>query len=235
MFPYYGSKALLAEYYPKPKFNKIIEPFAGAARYSLHHWQKDVLLCDKYEVVARIWKWLIEQASKQDIMSLPDIGKGDTIKREDFDCDEQFWLMGFFCQTSASAPGQTVTEFSDGTIPQRKKFVAENLHKVKHWKIVEGVYYNLPNEEATYYIDPPYQYGGEHYVKNNKVIDFRYLSKWCKSRNGQIIVAENTKANWLPFKPLRKLNGTVHKTTEAIWSNLPIPMDNIQTKLDLNF
>ncbi len=44
--------------YPPPKFDKIIEPFAGSARYSLKYWQKDVTLIDKYEVIVRTWKWL---------------------------------------------------------------------------------------------------------------------------------------------------------------------------------
>jgi hypothetical protein len=231
VWSYYGTKKLLAEYYPKPKFDKVIEPFAGAAAYSLQHWEHDITLCDKYEVVARIWKWL-QLCSEKDIISLPNLEKGDKIQRKNFDCDEAFWLMGFFCQTSASAPGQTVTEFSDGSIDARKKYVASCLHKIRHWKIIEGVYYNLPNEEATWFIDPPYQYGGEHYVMSSKVIDYRYLGKWCKGRNGHIIVCENTRANWLPFKPLRKLNGTVKKTVEAIWSNHKMVYDNVQLGLE---
>lgn len=186
------------------------------------------MLCDKYEVVAKLWQWLIAEASTKDILSLPILSKGDTIERKNFDCDEQFWLMGFMCQTSAAAPGKTVTEFSDGSVERQIKFIANNLFKIKHWKVINGVYYNLPNTEATWFIDPPYQYGGEHYVCSSKVIDFNYLGKWCKNRNGHIIVCENTKAKWLPFKPLRKLNGTVHKTVEAIWSNYPTVYDNEQ-------
>jgi site-specific DNA-adenine methylase len=33
MFSYYGSKSKIIDHYPAPKFNKIIEPFAGSARY----------------------------------------------------------------------------------------------------------------------------------------------------------------------------------------------------------
>ena len=225
---YYGTKKLLASRYPRPKFKKVIEPFAGAAAYSLHHWENDVTLCDRYDVVARLWKWL-QKCSTKDIMSLPNLRKGDTIKRKEFDCDEAFWLVGFFCQTSAAAPGQTVTEFSDGDMESRKKYVASCLEKIRHWNIIEGTYYSLPNDEATWFIDPPYQKGGEHYVHSN--ISYSYLGKWCKERNGHIIVCENTNANWLPFKPVVKLNGTVKKTVEAIWSNYPTAFDNEQLKM----
>jgi len=39
------------------------------------------------------------------------------------------------------------------------------------------------------------------------------------SRNGQVIVCENTKADWMDFKPLKKMKGSLHTTTEAIWTN----------------
>jgi site-specific DNA-adenine methylase len=35
MFSYYGSKSKIVKYYPCPAHDKIIEPFAGSARYSL--------------------------------------------------------------------------------------------------------------------------------------------------------------------------------------------------------
>ena len=59
---------------------------------------------------------------------------------------------------------------------------------------------DLENEEATWFIDPPYQFGGHEYKCSNKQIDFAKLAEWCEDRNGQAIVCENTKATWLPFK-----------------------------------
>ena len=63
MFSYYGSKSKIVDYYPPPKHKRIIEPFAGSARYSLKYWQNDVLLVDKYEVVVNLWKWLQDRKS----------------------------------------------------------------------------------------------------------------------------------------------------------------------------
>ena len=90
----------------------------------------------------------------------------------------------------------------------------------------------MPNENATWFIDPPYEFGGEHYKNGTKDIDFAILGDWCKSRNGQTIVCENMKANWLPFKPMVKIQGACQTfTTEAIWSNLPTNYDNVQQTL----
>jgi hypothetical protein len=57
------------------------------------------------------------------------------------------------------------------------------------------------------------------------------LAEWCKERNGQAIVCENTKATWLPFKPMKEMQGTMFKTTEAIWSNHKTNYDAIQQTL----
>jgi 16S rRNA G966 N2-methylase RsmD len=75
----------------------------------------------------------------------------------------------------------------------------------------------VPDVEATWFIDPPYQYGGEHYMINS--IDYNRLAEFCQSRKGQIIVCENTKAGWLPFKPLISTYGQSHDSKEAIWLN----------------
>lgn len=40
-FPYYGSKWSLGPLYPAPRHDRIIEPFAGSACYSLHHPERD--------------------------------------------------------------------------------------------------------------------------------------------------------------------------------------------------
>ena len=90
---------------------------------------------------------------------------------------------------------------------------------------------NLENKKGTWFIDPHYMFGGHLYKKNNKNIDFKKLGDWCKNRNGQTIVCENTKADWLPFKPMVKMQGVKHKTTEAIWSNHQTAFDWQQQRL----
>lgn len=231
MFSYYGSKSKIVDYYPTPKHDKIIEPFAGSARYSLKYFEKDVLLVDKYEVIVRIWHYL-QKCSPQDIMSLPEPKLGEKINRDDFDCIEQAWLMGFLVQQGVNAPRLTVTKYAEDGIRTRKKNIAQQLYKIKHWKIRLDDYCNIENEKVTWFIDPPYQFGGEWYVKNNKKINYDGLAEWSKSRLGQIIVCENSKANWLPFKQMTEMAGSMYTTTEVIWSNHPTVYDNEQLPLD---
>lgn len=231
MWSYYGSKSKVVDFYPPPKYGKIIEPFAGSARYSLKFFDRDITLVDKYEVIVKIWKWL-QQASEKDIMSLPILPLGTKINRNDFDCIEQAWLMGFIVQQGVNAPRLTVSKFADeANMRSQKKNIASQLFKIKHWKIELGSYEDLPNTEATWFIDPPYQFGGEYYVKGNQSLDFQALGEWCKSRAGHVIVCENTKATWLPFKAMKELNGSIHTTTEAIWSNFETAYDMQQMGL----
>jgi site-specific DNA-adenine methylase len=221
MFSYYGSKSKVVHLYPKPKHDKIIEPFAGSARYSLKYFDRDVLLVDKYEVIVKIWKWL-QKCTAGDIKQLPDLGYGDDIRKFTFDCDEARDLMRFMIGGGLAHPQWIVSPqgFGAGVASQKKKII-NNLHKIKHWTIQCGDYRDIPNTPATWFIDPPYQFGGHKYVHNNKDFCYSHLAEWCTSRNGQIIVCENTKANWLLFYPMRSMNGANTKTTEAIWSNHP--------------
>lgn len=229
MFSYYGSKSKIVDCYPKPKFNKIIEPFAGSARYSLKWFEKDVTLVDKYSVIVRVWKWL-QQCSESDIRKLPIMKLGE--KLDDYNLSEdEIIFMGFIVQHGTTGLRKTVSSYAVDAIPTQLNNVATQLYKIKHWQIKQASFEELENQEATWFIDPPYQYGGHEYKCSNKDIDFEELGKWCKQRNGHTIVCENTKANWLPFKPMIEMQGAMFKTTEAIWSNYPTAYDNEQTTL----
>jgi site-specific DNA-adenine methylase len=227
MFSYYGSKSKVVDYYPPPKYKRIIEPFAGSARYSLKYWQNDVLLVDKYEVIIKLWKWL-QQCSTYDILGLPNLFRHDDIRNFNI-CDDAKLLIGFSINNGSIAPKNIVADFQNWNA--NKKQIAKNLHKIKHWIIKQGDYKELENETATWFIDPPYMFGGEHYKEPSTNIDFNKLAEWCMSRNGQVIVCENTKADWLPFKPMKEMKGCVYKTTEAIWSNCKTNYDNVQMTL----
>jgi site-specific DNA-adenine methylase len=230
MFSYYGSKSKLVDYYPPPKHSKIIEPFAGSARYSLKYFDREILLLDKYELIVKMWKWL-QQCSEKDILSLKVPEK--KIDKADYDCEEAIWLMGFMVQNSVGAPRLSLGTL-DGINPEAdKKRIAKNLYKIKHWTIKQGCYKDLENETATWFVDPPYQFGGEYQYKHgSKQINFTELAEWCRSRNGQAIVCENTKADWMNFKPVKSLFGSNQtKTVEAIWSNHKTNYDNEQILL----
>lgn len=217
MFSYYGSKSKIIDYYPAPKHSKIIEPFAGSARYALKWFDRDVLLVDKWDVIIKIWHYL-QAASPADIMALPEPAYKESIEKYNLSDGERL-LMGFMVSRGVAFPQKTVQQFSD--IHEAKTQIAAQLYKIRHWEIRQGDYRDIPNQEATWFIDPPYQFGGEYYWTGNKHINYPALADWCKAREGQSIVCENTKADWLPFYSMFELHGTIHTTVEAIWSNYP--------------
>jgi len=231
MFSYYGSKSKMVDYYPPPKHSKIIEPFAGSARYSLKYWQNDILLVDKYPVIIEVWNYL-KNASEADILKLPRLERGEKFKdhKELSDVEKKFF--GFIAKAGSTGERYSVGTMNGVDIDHDLKNIAKQLYKIRHWEIKLGSYDEIENTEATWFIDPPYQFGGQEYKHSNKSINFIELAMWCKERNGQVIVCENTKADWLPFMPVKKIQGSANSfTTEAIWSNHKTNYDNVQMGL----
>jgi len=222
MWSYYGAKTNVVKLYPKPKFNKIIEPFAGSAQYSLRYFDRDVLLVDKYEVIVKIWKWL-QKCSVGDILKLPRFKQGDKIDDFTFDCEEAKLLMSFFMGFSSPSPRKTGTN----KLTTRPNYVNFNLHKIanslfkiRHWEIRLGDYSEVENQEATWFIDPPYQFAGK-YVHNSAAINFKDLGDWCKTRIGQVMVCDCHGADWLDFKPFAEHTTKNGVQREVIWTNQP--------------
>lgn len=222
MISYYGSKSKIVNKYPKPTKDLIIEPFAGSAKYALKYWEKDVILIEKYDVVYKIWKWL-QQCNSNDILKLPILKQGDSLKDFTFDCEEAKMFMGYLTAQGVAKPQDKAVFRATTHRPNWIKYslerMSKDIEKIKHWNIRLGDYTEIENMEATWFIDPPYQYGGEHYPMSNKDVDFEWLAEWCKSRNGEVIVCENTKADWMDFKPIANLKGSKHKTVEAVYLN----------------
>lgn len=217
MFSYYGTKNRVAKHYPAASYSMIVEPFCGAAQYSLYgnNWEKEVRLFDAYQTVVDIWDYLIK-ASRKDILSLPDVEVGDNLDDMMSLSIAEKALIGFSINTASAMPKKTVMKRSIWNMDKLR--IADNVYKVKHWTVSKKDYRELTiSDEVTWFIDPPYQYGGQYYRMNNSKIDYKALGDWARSRNGQVIVCENTKADWMAFKPLVTMNGQLHKTTEAIW------------------
>lgn len=219
MFSYYGSKSKLVNLYPAPTYGKIIEPFAGSARYALKYFEHDVLIVDSYDVIVKIWKYL-KQASEKDIMDLPDLTyKQSTDDVKTLSVEERL-LLGFLVARGSRRPAKVVQKFSD--IAQDKKRIASQLYKIRHWEIVQGNYNEIENQMATWFIDPPYQdigKAGYNVNERGSTINYQELGNWCKERQGESIVCECMTANWLPFVPLKTIHGQKRTITEAIWTS----------------
>jgi hypothetical protein len=211
MFSYYGSKVQISGRYTKPTHNKIIEPFAGSAGYALRYCGLDVTLVERDPVVAGVWRYLIN-VGESEFLRLPLVHRIDELP--DSVPEEAKNLIGFLFNRGAESPRKSMSRWGrEGSRPNsfwgevKRGFIASNLHRIRHWEIIEGDYTNAPDVGATWFIDPPYAVRGSHYKFGSDLIDYDALSDWCRERQGQVMVCENEGADWLPFKPFTITHG----------------------------
>jgi len=223
MFSYYGSKKKIVKYYPEPVHDVIIEPFAGAAWYSLEYPDREVILNEKNPVIYGIWNWLINTATPEILLEYKDFYLGDNISDLDI-AQEHKDFLGFCLNRGSATPKFTVTKWScqskidenwASTVAFQVERAIKMLSKIRHWKVYCGDYMDLPIQKATWFVDPPYYSGGQHYTFNK--IDYGGLGRWIESLDGQIIVCENNLADWLDFKPLISYQGQSKPSNECIY------------------
>lgn len=212
MFYYYGRKKQIAKYYPSPAYDTIIEPFAGAAAYSLYkdNWKKNVILVEKDPKVYEIWDWLIHHATIEEIENLPDLKVGE--KSSEF-------LHIIHAATKMAFAFKTikVTPVLERNWEISRRVFKENLYKIKHWQIINDDYTAAPDIEATWFIDPPYKGdAGMGYRFGSNLINYDELAKWAKSRKGEVIFCEGENGDYLDFKPLIELKGVAGKTSKEV-------------------
>ena len=227
---YYGGKWRNAPHYPPPEHDTIVEPFAGAAGYSLRYPSKRVVLVDKSPVIAGIWRYLIA-VSPAEVLALPDIPEGGTVD----DCDmpqEARWLAGFWCNNGAAAPRKSPSKWArggpdvhgwGGWNARSRARIATQVDSIRHWEIIEGDYANAPDIAATWHVDPPYSTrAGSYYSEQPD--DFGALGAWCRTRRGLVMACEQNGADWLPFQPIASFRsspsqGKDRSSGEVLWLN----------------
>lgn len=228
---YYGSKWRIAPRYPRPRYDTIIEPFAGAAGYSLRYPERQVILVEKYPKIAAIWRYLISVSSLE-LMMIPEVDDVDDLPA--WVPQEARWLVGFSMNASASTPRKTLSagrrmlryynaSQCEGWTATMRARCAEQVTRIRHWQVIEGDYSSAPNVTATWFIDAPYRgRAGSHYVHSSAKIVYQDLSTWCIGRSGQTIVCESGGATWLPFRTFATTNGFGGMPQhEAIWTSHP--------------
>jgi hypothetical protein len=220
-FPYYGSKWNIARYYPAPEQELVIEPFAGGAGYASFYGARRAHLIDKDPVIAGLWAYLMK-VSAAEIMALPELPEaGDSV---DNYClpQEAKWLIGFWLNRGSAAPKKTRTAYSTRTdkmqlnwSPKAKARIASQLPLLEGWTITEGSYDSAPDEEATWFIDPPYGDKGRFYRVGFSAFD--QLGPWCRARRGLTVVCEGPGATWLPFTAVGSFKSTKDRATEVAY------------------
>ena len=218
-FPYYGSKARLAKHYPEPRYDVIVEPFAGAAAYSQRYWEYKIMLCDLDPRVIACWQYLIEATAK-DILALPQVHYGLDLNTLNLAAGEHALLEFHNFDGFAHVKGRRVGKRCIWNRYQQR--LAKLVHRFSHWEAHCMSYVDIPTAKLTWFIDPPYQFGGEHYECGTEGFSFSDVATFARTRQGQVVVCENMKATWLPFRPLADHKGVTNKiTVEAIWTNEP--------------
>lgn len=206
-FTYFGGKYRIAPKYPKPRYADIVEPFAGSAGYSIRYYNRRVHLYDINPRVFGTWNYLIKSPEK-DILSLP--LKFSDIRHTGI-CQEAQWLIGWWLCSGVTEPRHSPSSWMKRS-PTRdnctrlytfwgehiRQRIANQLQYIRHWKVYHASYEDMPNNKATYFVDPPYKRSGVAYTNNH--ISYTHLAEWSKSRLGQTIVCEQQGAEWLPFR-----------------------------------
>lgn len=203
MFKYFGSKYKLAGRYPAPAAGQtVIEPFAGSAAFSVLHRRKAgrVILIEKDASVAALWKRLLAMPAA-DIRNLKDPVDGE--RSSDL-------LVAF-------AGGRTTRDTPEGSfiisprMAQRFRPMVNRIASVvdecRHFEIICGDYRDAPDEDAFWFIDPPYaptegrwdRTRGGRYRFPNRDIDFSELADWCHARRGNVVVCEQAGSKWMPW------------------------------------
>lgn len=223
---YYGAKWRIAPRYPAPRHATIVEPFAGAAGYSLRYPDRDVILVEKYHVIAEIWRWLIA-ATPDEVRAIPTVDA--IVDLPTWVPDGARWLVGMCMNAAAVRPNARVSagllarrslnRWCEGWTAKMRDRAAAQVPHIKHWRVIEGDYTAAPDAEATWLIDPPYRgRSGAYYTHGSAAIDYTALAHWCRERRGQTLVCEAAGADWLPFAPIGAANGMGGKASrEAIW------------------
>ena len=225
MFRYYfGSKTRLAATYQAPRHDVIVEPFAGAAAYSVF-WLRErrdlrAVLIDSDWLVVDMWERLLAM-SPADLWNYPLPIQGERVT-------DPLYLCGAVSSGSWGAchAGRSyqITEMMAGAFPATRQIMAETLSLIKgRVEVTRGDYRVAPMNPATWFIDPPYQSDGEWYASGND-LDFGGLGEWVQGLPGQVIVCESQGADWLPFDPHRITN-TIRNTesVEVVWYSDPEP------------
>lgn len=233
MFYYYGAKHSNAHRYPAPKHDLIVEPFAGSAGYAVYHLihgnADRAILVEKDPRVVALWHRLLAM-TPDEVRSIPIPAIGE--KTDDF-----FVMTAATGNAVAKCRQMTVTSRMPRIVEFQKDRVAVALAAIGgRVEVIEGDYSIAPDVEATWFIDPPYQVQplkgnsaktvwpqGQGYRPGCQAsdLDFIKLAEWCKAREGQVLVAEQRGADWLPFLPMlgRSKDSQGRRKQEMLWTN----------------
>jgi len=233
LFKWFGSKWTASKHYPTPKYESVIEPFAGGAGYSLRHFATKVTIAETDPHISQLWKWIVTEATETDVRAIPLGLPIGTDIREIGLSDGQALLLKTWQRTNNVGSCWTISSWgnlSGQWTENTRSRVASEIHLVKHWTVVDDGLALMKNhlEPATWFVDPPYF---SNYKYRQDLLDYTKLGTTVRNLLGQVIVCEarcpvtNEIPPWLPFvdshcvvTSRRKANQH-HHSKELIWTN----------------
>lgn len=225
-FRYYGSKWNLAKHYGQPRRDLVIEPFAGSACYSLYWNCPRVQLYDIDDEVYQLWDYLIN-CSEADINALPDRIENINEVLERPYPEERLLLRWMYMCVPKNTPRDTDLAFykrsrevhSGYWQSRHKQLLLRQKPLIANWTIDKCSYEDIPNCNAHWHIDPPYDSEAGRRYKHSD-IDYQHLAEWCRTRQGVVDVCEMDGADWMNFKPFRQtINAGKRQYQEVYWSS----------------
>jgi hypothetical protein len=248
LFKYFGSKCRSGKFYPPPKYQTIVEPFAGGAGYSLRYRDREVILIDLDAELIDLWSWLIEgHANEIAAMPVTGLTQGTDIRTLGLS-DGAAQLMRRW-QRTGHCSSWTVSNITTGESPwcqahgvgqyggntgmwhkNTRDYLVHAVVTIKHWQAFCASWEQIDPAlapEATWFIDPPYQHVKYTSYLHGAGINYPALADWCQRLPGQVVVCEQEGADWLPFRPSHEVSGMRGKmrgvagarSKEVVWTN----------------
>jgi site-specific DNA-adenine methylase len=230
-FAYFGAKHGLARYYPPPAYEHIIEPFAGAAGYSVY-WATPahrVTLIDSDPRVIKVWHEL--QHNGDEFIK----DAHDQWKHDDYVTNPLLYSIGCGLYRVKEGKAAKKSTMMVQMWPGVERRIRAVLPMIERWEVICADYSALYEHEATWFLDPPYfesrtGKSGNRYGDKAHRLDYPRIANFALTRPGQVIVCEQGEADWLPFSPLKSQRtrfreGDSQVRTEVMWTNQDEPDD----------
>lgn len=240
LFKWFGSKWLSSKTLPKPNYERIVEPFAGGAGYSLRYAERDVMICETDQHIYDLWHWLIHDATDRAIRQIPiGVPEGTDIRTLGLSYGQQL-LLKSWQRTNNVGSCWTISPWGNKpgqwTANTRER-VASEFGAVRHWTLRrDGMQllrtWDVPSTgtvtPVTWFIDPPYLY---NYNYRQPAVDYMEMAALIRTNAGQAIVCEavcpktGTIPDWLPFEPWgsritsRRKATNNHHSKELLWTS----------------
>lgn len=188
-----------------------MEPFAGSAGYSLRHSDRKVIIAESNARVYDLWRWLIEEATEQEIRDIPvDLPEGTDIRELGLSYGQTLLLKNWQ-RTNNVSECWTVSVWGNKpgqwTANTRSR-VANEFYHIKHWTLASDGMKLMDDvgDAVTWFVDPPYKFNYNYGTR----VDHSKLGEIIRDLNGQIIVCEalcqktGARPSWLPFVDFRR-------------------------------